>query len=396
MKSVPFYLSISLLIVCIGNPVNAQIISQFTWDADPVTAAIIGPDATSVSTSAFSDAGGTGGTNGLNAGLPKLDVNMVIPGSATFDINGIDVSFDYQREESIGTFVRRGASLSINGCANLSVSYRVDDGLGGFATVSSGNVYAIPNDDTYRNYRFYYMPATGEGALLVDGAIVWTNNGPDSRNLYWTGAGDLEVGVGVDGTGLNNTFMDNLIIANIFDSPLPIELNYFTAEPSEGPNVVNCLWETLSEVNNDFFNVQRSVDGVFWSSIGEIDGAGNSFTRTNYSFVDGSPLPGISYYRLKQTDFDGHNTVSSPVSVNFKYGSTNAFTVYPNPSKDNLIIEMNMILLEEVKVFNMLGQVVQIQILPVINNRYSIDVSNLNAGVYIIQIEGVSCYFIKE
>ena len=53
-----------LLIVFITLPLNAQIISQFTWDADPVTAADIGPDATSVSGSAFSDVGGVGGTNG--------------------------------------------------------------------------------------------------------------------------------------------------------------------------------------------------------------------------------------------------------------------------------------------------------------------------------------------
>ncbi len=123
----------------------SQIISQFTWESGAVRTADIGPNAPSVSSSATTDANGAGGTSGLNAGLPKMNIQMILPGSPTFDVAGIDVSFDYQREENAGKFITRSSSLVIKGFGNFSVSYRVDDGSDGFNTVNSRNVYAIPN-----------------------------------------------------------------------------------------------------------------------------------------------------------------------------------------------------------------------------------------------------------
>jgi hypothetical protein len=64
-------------------------------------------------------------------------------------------------------------------------------------------------------------------------------------------------------------------------------------------------WATGSEINNDFFTIERSLDVEHAEIIGYLDGAGNSTQTLWYSFVDQNPLPGISYYRLKQTDFDG-------------------------------------------------------------------------------------------
>lgn len=378
-----------LLIVFITLPLNAQIISQFTWDADPVTAADIGPDATSVSGSAFSDVGGVGGTNGLNAGLPKADINMVIPSSPTFDIDGIDVSFDYQREESSGTFLRRGSSLIINGCANLSVSYRVDNGVGGFTTVSSGNVYAIPNDDTYRNYRFYYLPATGEGVLSVDGAVVWSNDGPDARNLYWTGSGNLEVGVGIDGTGFNDTFMDNLIIASIFDSPLPIELKSFTATYLDQDHNVRCEWETASEVNNDFFTIERSEDGVKWENRVQIAGAGTSSQTISYSFIDEKPFLGVSFYRLKQTDFDGTYSYSKIKSVKVDNLTSDSFMIYPNPATHTFLLYAEGVDLTQVKIMNILGQELKEVAPSQDGNNLYFDIQGIEKGVYFVSYKGL-------
>jgi hypothetical protein len=140
-----YLLLLSIVEYCYST---GQIISHFEFDSNPVTTATVGPDASSISTSATSSPGGVGGTNGLNAGLPKRDIEMVIPGSPTFDVGGIDISFDYQRDENSGTFLERGQSLSINGFNSLSVQYRVDDGGGSFEAVNSGNIYGIPNDNT--------------------------------------------------------------------------------------------------------------------------------------------------------------------------------------------------------------------------------------------------------
>lgn len=201
----------------------SQIVSQFEFDSNPVTNATIGPNASAISTSATSSAGGVGGTNGLNAGLPKMNINMVIPGSPTFDVPGIDVSFDFQRDENGGTFFERGNSLRMNGITNLSVQYRVDDGVGGYNVVNSGNIYSLPNDNTFRNYRFVYTPCDGVGMVLVDGVVIWSNDGPDNRDMYWVGAGNVEFGRGMDGTGFNRTMVDNLIIGSVDCSPLPVD-----------------------------------------------------------------------------------------------------------------------------------------------------------------------------
>jgi hypothetical protein len=391
MKILSFLICFSL--VPIGF--NAQIISQFTWDSGLPSTADIGPDATSISSSAFIDAGGVRGTNGLNAGLPKMNIHMIIPGSPTFDVNGIDVAIDYHREENSGNFVKRGASLELKGFKNLSVSYRVDDGSGGFTTVSSGNVYSIPNDNTFRNYRFYYLPDTGFGALVVDGVIVWSNDGPDFRNMYWAGSGDLIVGSAADGKGLNNTFFDNLVIASVSSTPLPIELLSFNIEYDEFDDKVFLDWVSSAEENNDYFEILRSSNGLSYEVIGTVPGSGNSTQMLAYEFVDENPLYGTSYYKLAQTDYDGGSEEFGPKVLNNLKGTGTGecvLVVYPNPCPGNcrakltdcpsIGTEMRLMLADAT------GNIVE-EIYPIRDFDGSFDVqidvnSNMKPGLYII------------
>jgi hypothetical protein len=69
-------------------------------------------------------------------------------------------------------------------------------------------------------------------------------------------------------------------------------------------------WATAMELNNNYFNVERSNDGINWVSINEVIGVGSSSTTITYNIMDHSPLQGVSYCRLKQTDFDGTYTYS--------------------------------------------------------------------------------------
>ena len=384
-----FRLCCFILICGCSSVLNAQIISQFTFDSDPITSADVGPDATSVSSSAFSDAGGVGGTNGLNAGLPKLNVNMVIPTDATFDTPGIDVSFDYHREESGGTFWERGSSLRIIGCANLSVTYRVDDGGGGFNTVSSGNVYAIPNDDVYRRYRFFYTDCDGIGVLTVDGVSVWTDDGPDNRSMYWTGAGNVTVGNGIDATGSNQTFFDNLVVGAIGCSPLPIELSSFTATISEENRSVDLNWTTASETNNDFFEVERSKFGFEWEFVGKVEAEGNSTIAIDYFAVDLSPLEGDSYYRLKQVDENKEFTISPSVKVSNLISTD----IYPNPAKNGQTIAVNCSSFKNKElrfdIFSLQGELIYSIVKSTSNNQTTfISLPTfLSEGMYILSCE---------
>lgn len=376
--------SLAVIFTLFCTTINAQIISQFSWDSNPVTTANIGPNAIGASTSATSDLGGVSGTNGLNAGLPKLDLDFIIPTTGgMFDVAGIDVSFDYQRDESSGTFFQRGNSLIINGASNLSVTYRVNDGAGGFNTISSGNVYAIPHDDVFRNYRFYYLPTTGYGALLVNGVEVWSNDGADNGRMYWVGAGNIVIGDNMDGSGSNKTFLDNLTIGSVTTNPLPIELVDFTVKKIEEHALLE--WQTASEINNDYFTIERSIDARNWEELQTVDGAGNSNSLLNYKAIDNNPYSGLSYYRLKQTDFDGKFSYSEIRSLNMI--ELNNSNIYPNPTTDKITIESNEIDLAQLKIFNLLGQDVT-PLTPINNNGLNliVDLSNLDAGIYFVSI----------
>ena len=98
-------------------------------------------------------------------------------------------------------------------------------------------------------------------------------------------------------------------------SPLPIELLHFSAIAGEAG--VSLKWSTATEINNDYFTIQRSIDGLNWEIINYMQGAGNSNRVISYEWDDKNPIQGISYYRLKQTDFDGQYEYFAPVAVEF-------------------------------------------------------------------------------
>ncbi|TVQ16946.1 MAG: T9SS C-terminal target domain-containing protein [Bacteroidetes bacterium] len=117
--------------------------------------------------------------------------------------------------------------------------------------------------------------------------------------------------------------------------PLPIELLSFTA--SKADKRVDLEWATAAEINNDFFTIERSRNGVDYEVINIIPSKaqnGHSNTVLLYNISDLKPLEGLAYYRLKQTDFDGSFEYSDPVSVNFETDNTQvSFNVFPNPNR---------------------------------------------------------------
>ncbi|MFN2428790.1 MAG: T9SS type A sorting domain-containing protein, partial [Cryomorphaceae bacterium] len=109
---------------------------------------------------------------------------------------------------------------------------------------------------------------------------------------------------------------------------LPITLLNFTAEAREA--TVELRWTTSSEINNDFFTVERSLDAGNFEPVGTIAGAGNSNTQLYYNFSDDAPYSGISFYRLKQTDYDGTATYSDIRMVRMDSdGDFELLKVYP-------------------------------------------------------------------
>jgi len=104
-----------------------------------------------------------------------------------------------------------------------------------------------------------------------------------------------------------------IIQTKIAGFPLPIDLVYFEAEYIE--NKVDIEWMVASEVRNDYFEVQRSINCLEWEVIAKLDGLGTHNFEVVYNYIDYEPLMGVSYYRLKQVDFDDKFEVFHPVSV---------------------------------------------------------------------------------
>jgi hypothetical protein len=122
---------------------------------------------------------------------------------------------------------------------------------------------------------------------------------------------------------------DGFSVATVLNIPLPIELISFEAKEESG--TVGLTWITESELNNDFFIVQRSPDGREFNPVVKVSGAGTSNDRHAYYATDSYPYDGISYYRLLQQDFDGTITYSKIIGVSVKANEDRAAHVFPNP-----------------------------------------------------------------
>lgn len=118
---------------------------------------------------------------------------------------------------------------------------------------------------------------------------------------------------------------------------LPITLSNFDGRLIDDKVELN--WSTATEINNKGYDIQRSADGVNFSSIRFVTGSDNSTTSKNYSFTDLKLLPGTNYYRLKQTDKDGKVTYSKVLL--FKSNKVK-WTIYPNPTTSSVSISFNL------------------------------------------------------
>ncbi len=377
IKKIFFMLFILSQSLCDG-----QILSSFTWESGSITTASSGNNATSVSSSATISSGGSSG-NGLNPGLPKADLDLTITATSIYDTEGVDISFDYQREESIANFYTRGSSLNIGmNAGNLFVTYRVSNGAGNYTLISSGNVFSIPNDDIFRTYRFKYIAATGYGELFVNGTSMWTNDGIDNRSMYWTGAGDIVIGALMDGSGSNKTCLDGFSISRV-GGTLPIELVSFVTKANK--ENVDLNWTTASEKNNDYFTIEKSQNGLVWNEITKLAGAGNSNHELNYFYIDKIKNSTGKYYRLKQTDFDGKSII---VGEQFVPYLTKDFitTIYPNPANELLNIKVeDQAPTKEFTILNSLGNKINLPI-EKFGDHYSLNTNSIGKGIYILSI----------
>ena len=390
-KSLP----ITLLVLFITCTTYSQVISSFTWESGSATTAVSGPNATSISSSAVVSTYGTSG-KGLNPGNPKMDVDMVLPGSPYFDVPGIDFSIKFRREESQASFFKRGSQFDFGmDGGNLNVKFSVSNGSGGSTNVNASNLYSVPNDHAFHTYRFKYDSNTGIGQVSVDGSVVYTYTGTAGRALYWTGAGDVTIGAQMDGTGTNVAVLDDMLIQSVpVSGALPLKLISFTAQPQT--NAVALSWTTTQEEQMSRIIVERSADGITYSLLATIQPKGSYTATTAYSYTDVAPLSPVGYYRLKMVDLDGSYTYSEIRTAGFGSGSGAAsIGCFPNPATDHITVRINNGVAAQYRytLIALNGAVQQTNTVMLSGGTQQVTLSlkkDMAPGVYMLQLENIS------
>lgn len=173
-----------------------------------------------------------------------------------------------------------------------------------------------------------------------------------------------------------------------FNTPLPIEL--LSNEVNCNDENVVIKWTTASETNNDFFTIEKSIDGINFISIGTIAGAGNSTSILNYTFIDYNANSGISYYRLKQTDYNGNSeTFSVLTSQNCNATSLNINAFNDQTGNISIVIDTDVNSDYIAVLYDALGKKIGSKELKTLegNNTFKLNISSLNSGIYFISIE---------
>ena len=170
---------------------------------------------------------------------------------------------------------------------------------------------------------------------------------------------------------------------------LPVQFVSFDAQ-LQGEKVL-VTWATAQEQNASHFEVQKSVDGTSFATIGSVNAKGNSTTLTNYAFTDNNVAPGVSYYRLRQVDLDAKFVYTKTVTIKNE-GRGKAFYAWPNPVTDVLNVSLNQTKPERLmlRVVDYNGRTLRSNAFNTVRglNQVSLNFSGLPAGMYIIQITG--------
>ena len=137
--------------------------------------------------------------------------------------------------------------------------------------------------------------------------------------------------------------------------------------------------------------MEKSNNGYDFTFLAEIDGAGNSTEEIKYTSIDYNPFSDINYYRLKQTDFNGHETYSSIISISNVFGDAYVSNLYPNPTTQNVSFDFTSPAKGDVKVsiYDIEGRVISSYNYSVVKGSNNIDLEMLNLakGIYNIEVK---------
>lgn len=176
---------------------------------------------------------------------------------------------------------------------------------------------------------------------------------------------------------------------NPFDcTMLPVQLMEFRGLYSDKGNLLE--WVTSSEINNDFFEIERSADGYSFTALGKVKGAGNSSQLNYYKWTDKTSENNVSYYRLKQVDYDGQFSYSDIIKI-VHFNQISPIKLNPNPASDFLFLSTDN-RLQSIKIYDTFG---------ILQDSFNevpefIDLSDFKNGIYFMDLGGLMTKFIVQ
>lgn len=329
-----------------------------------------------------------------------IDIMLDLDGNPGFQANGEDVALVKQIISGGDTIVwdaKNGNGNFVESDVIVSVSSK-------FAT----GVTHLPIYDPEYNPNGYIvhrvLPDTTRAGLY------WDDSGFSSGTLELLGNAVTGQGhnfpTASGGFGNNRTmntwwngFENNDLASFSFpmnQDHLPIELSNWDAE-NKG-SYVQLDWTTASEKNNHFFEIERSEDGDTWYSISTIMGAGDSKTAIEYTDLDQMPFPYISYYKLKQTDYNGEYTYSDIETINRGETEDGYIQAVYNKNNQTITIQCNNIEMSDINIYNTTATCLNnmVTFLELTPNTFQISIERLHEGIYIIQTPDNSTTFYKK
>lgn len=414
-------LSVALLLACCFYQAEAQtVISFFSWDIAGADERIadVGPNATNSGSVAEAQPTGNGTPQGCAPGCAQIlfgtcatrqNINLVVPNPGNmFDLPEIQFSIDYNKRNRNETeawfFSRRenfaGSARFFMGSeySKFNMKFSTDNGAGGlnqhdftvFGFFGGGTPDNIPNDNTWRNFRFVYHQSTGIAEAYINGTLATTyNTGTPGAAMMWP-TNPLSIGETADNQGFDETIFDNAEVAEPII--LPVEYNFLFGEQVGQRNRLS--WETSNEVNSAYFEVQKLFEGEEPVVLGRVEAQGFSQENQGYEFFDYNPQPGTNYYRLHQFDQNGSSELSSVFAVNFDESRYGMLATYPNPVVSGDPVHVRYRKADEkwvrLQVFDLSGTLLlQEDYHPEREmSTFDIDTQALSPGVYFVRLVG--------
>ena len=321
-----------------------------------------GAQLTSTATLSTADGAGNFGTSEF-AGNVRVLLNPV-PNSAT--------NASIPKNTTTATTLNPSLSATANGYAssvttsttNTIASYTVSTATGGTLYYNGTAVTAatVLTDAT----KLTFVPTTG-----FTGNATFTYTATDAN----TQASTMNKTGSATATGAATYTIP-------VSAPLPVTLVSFVAIPA--PTSVVLTWQTASELNNNYFGVERSLDGATFAAIGQVAGHGTVATAQSYHFVDAAPAhQAVVYYRLRQVEYSGNSTYS-PVQPVAATGTVASFAIAPNPTEGTLRAQLP-VAGAYCLIYNLLGQVQQRTY--VATQEVTMDIATLPAGTYVLLVQ---------